>query len=327
MKRPDTERPVAALSRPHPRPFCDSVAAVKAKDEQGFTWPDGSGAWTTDDVPDEGRYSSRSLLGQGGMGRVHLAWDPRLRREVALKRPKGGASDPMSARLIREARVAAALEHPGIVRVYDAGEEPDGTPWYTMELIRGRSLRDLLDHPASDEGRIAYLPALIAACEAVAYAHQAGVVHRDLKPDNVMIGTFGQVQIVDWGLARPMDSERGWTQILSGMEETAEGTFLGTPGYMSPEQIEGGEVGPSADVWALGLLLYEVIGGERAFSAPSSREVLAQVLAGPPRSLAALAPDADPELHGIVDRCLRREPRERFTRRRRAVVPPCAPGR
>ncbi|MFT7521144.1 MAG: serine/threonine protein kinase, partial [Kiritimatiellia bacterium] len=244
------------------------------------------------------------------MGRVHLAWDPRLRREVALKQPLDGASHEVQQRLVREARVAASLQHPGIVRVYDSGESAQGTPWYTMELIRGKSLREHIDEAEDTKARLNLLPALLAVCEAVAYAHNSGIIHRDLKPDNLMIGAFGQVQVVDWGLARPVDE--GWTQILSNVNHTTDGAAMGTPAYMSPEQIEGDNVGPASDVWSIGLLLYELISGQRAYSAPTAREVLVQVLAGPPKPLKLVTPNADPGLVALVERCLQSDPNDRW---------------
>jgi hypothetical protein len=196
------------------------------------------------------RYVELDQLGAGGMGEVALVHDRRLERELAYKRAPLDRSDPeAAARLGREAQITAGLDHPGIVAVYDAGLDDDGRPFYTMRAVRGRSLAQ---HLAADPGALArrtLVRQLLAVCEAIGYAHERGVIHRDLTPANVMLGDFGEVQVVDWGLA-----------VRRGEDIVERGA--GTPGYMSPERRAGRSAGgePTSDVWALGTMLREVAG-------------------------------------------------------------------
>lgn len=240
------------------------------------------------------RYIALARLGEGGMGQVSLALDSRLRRQVALKVPRGPAS---RARLAREAFITAQLEHPGIVTVYDAGTQKDGTPFYTMRLVRGRSLEERLVEQSGEPP----LRALIAACEAVGFAHDAGVVHRDLKPANIMVGDFGETVVVDWGLA------------LTRAELDAdahEGEVAGTPGYMSPEQRRGEPPDPRSDVWSLGAILYRMLSGHPP-GAGSTRPD-AQSALGPIAPLTTAAPNAPRELVAIADRALAPDPQARY---------------
>lgn len=187
------------------------------------------------------RYERRQLVGVGGMGRVSVAYDRVLGREVALKEPGPGHGPA----LLEEARRAAALEHPGIVPVFDLGVGPDGAPWYTMRLLRGRPLEEALHAEPDLSGRLGWLRAVLAACEAVAYAHARGVVHRDLTPSNLLLGDLGEACVADWGLAA-----------LSGAHGAG-----GTPGYRAPEQEAGGAVDARADVYALGAVLFRLCAG------------------------------------------------------------------
>jgi serine/threonine protein kinase len=196
------------------------------------------------DLPDLAAtpYEILETLGRGGMGTVYRAYDRRLDREVALKVVQlSGSDDEMVDRLLREARILARLEHPGIVPVHDAGRLPDGRAYYAMKRVRG--LR--LDEHARTLARPDRLRAFERVCEAVAFAHAHGVLHRDLKPENIMIGPFGEVLVMDWGVARVND------------ELEAHGTILGTPGYMAPEQARGEveRITERSDVYALGALL------------------------------------------------------------------------
>ncbi len=197
-------------------------------------------------------YEIIETLGRGGMGTVYLARDSRLDREVALKVVQLPEGTGDLERLLREARVLARLEHPGIVPVHDAGLLPDGRAFYAMKRVRGRRL--------DEYARTAPLPERLRAferiCEAVAFAHAHGVIHRDLKPENVMVGPFGEVLVMDWGVAkvRSMQEEPAGRQRSQG--GTAHGTILGTPGYMAPEQERGevDRVDERADVWGVGAL-------------------------------------------------------------------------
>ncbi len=189
------------------------------------------------------RYEEGPALGEGGMGVVHASVDRRLDREVAIKRVLPHGDPALRARLAREARITAGLEHPGIVPIYDAGLDEEGLPFYAMRLVRGRSLASVLESTPAHE-RSPLLRAFLSACEAVAYAHSRGVVHRDLKPANLMVGDFGEVLVVDWGLA------------VSVNDAGCPGD--GTPGYSSPEQLAGQRAQPDDDVHALGVVLREV---------------------------------------------------------------------
>ena len=213
-------------------------------------------------------YEIVETLGRGGMGTVYRAVDHRLDREVALKVVQ--LSDPADIdvdRLLREARVLARLEHPGIVPVHDAGLLPDGRAFYAMKRVRGQRL--------DEHARTLPLPERLRAfqriCEAVAFAHAHGVIHRDLKPENVMVGPFGEVLVMDWGVAKvahlpplPGGVGGGPGEEGRGGEGTAHGTILGTPGYMAPEQERGEveKIDERTDVWALGALLQFLLGGE-----------------------------------------------------------------
>lgn len=242
------------------------------------------------------RYERRGLLGVGGMGRVYAAQDRHLRRDVAIK----VASTPeLTARLAREALITAQLEHPGIVAVYDAGHNADGRPWYTMRLIRGRTLQEQLQRCTGLDDRLGLLGHFQDACQAVAYAHNMGIVHRDLKPANIMVGEFGETQVADWGLARPVDSAvESWDRILTTSAATG---VAGTPRYMSPEQARGESSGCGADVWGLGVVLYEMLSGDKAPEAP-----------GVPPPLERLDGQVPASLVAVARHCLALDPAERY---------------
>jgi len=228
-----------------------------------------------------GRYELVGLLGRGGMGEVHRARDHHLGRDVAIKLLAREASAVrLAERLERESRVLARLEHPGIVPVYDAGALDDGRVYYVMRLVDGVRLDEFARRGAS---RGELLRTLRRVAEAVAFAHGRGIVHRDLKPGNVMIGPFGEVLVLDWGVAKLLAEDSGRPTALptegSGAdgarsapgprtdadialtaELTADGASVGTPGYMAPEQVaQGGEVDVRADVFALGVMLRELL--------------------------------------------------------------------
>jgi serine/threonine protein kinase len=210
------------------------------------------------DVAD--RYEIVDEIARGGMGTVYRAVDRELGREVALKVstvPAGGAD--AQERLMREARVLARLEHPGLVPVHDVGTLPDGRRFYAMKRVRGRRLDE---HFASEPSIPARLRAFERICETVAFAHAHGVIHRDLKPENVMVGPFGEVLVLDWGVARWRDDGSPLAPPSDapapGPGRTAHGTVLGTPGYMAPEQARGEveRTDERTDVYALGAILY-----------------------------------------------------------------------
>jgi eukaryotic-like serine/threonine-protein kinase len=219
------------------------------------------------DAPDLAgtKYELRGRVGRGGMGTVWRAFDRELGREVALKVMNGPDPRPGGeARLRTEAQVLARLEHPGLVPVHDLGVLPDGRMFYAMKLVRGRRLDE---HARDLRSPAARLRVFERICEAVAFAHAHGVIHRDLKPQNVMVGPFGEVLVLDWGVAKVLaDPEPASPLAFAGAAPpevdadaatlTAAGTVLGTPGYMAPEQARGeSAVGVAADVYALGALL------------------------------------------------------------------------
>lgn len=268
-------------------------------------WSVADVSWAPGGAPaaGDGRYDRRSLLGAGGMGRVHVARDARLGRDVAIKEAHP-AADPAAAdaRLNREARIAALLEHPSIVPVYDAGESPGGRPWYVMRLVRGRSLDEAIGAAGSLPERLGLMRHYLATCEAVAYAHHLGVVHRDLKPANVMVGEFGETQVVDWGLARLRGEAEGvWVPTVGDVPHaTVAGSVMGTPAYMSPEQAQGLPADERSDVYGLGATLYHLIAGRAPVPG-----ALAERLRGE-------APDAPPELLAIVERAMAADPARRY---------------
>lgn len=261
-------------------------------------------------VLDSERYETRSLLAEGGMGRVHLVYDRRLRREVALKsiRPGGEGAD---VGLAREVWITAQLEHPNIVPIYDAGENGAGAMYYTMRLIRGRTLEEVLQQAPSLDLRLRWVRHFLAACEAVAYAHKNGIVHRDLKPQNILVGEFGETQVADWGVAKPLDTPEGqvWTSLVlpEGVCQPVDGQIIGTPTYMAPEQALGHPPTPAVDVFSLGAILYRLVCGQPPYSGATASEVLAKVRHDPVVSLEYRAPDAPRELCAIAMRATCRD--------------------
>ena len=211
--------------------------------------------WLSDDKLDHllgvvgARYAFVKELGRGGMGAVYLAEDRELDRLVAIKvlnTPE--ATDELRARMIREAQIIARLEHPGIVPVHDAGTLPDGRIFYAMKYVRGSRLDEYAAQRPSLNDRLRKFQAV---CDAVAFAHAHGVIHRDLKPQNIMIGSFGEVLVMDWGVAKIRDDAR-----QSAVYNTSDGTVIGTRDYMSPEQARGEvEIDERADVYSLGVVL------------------------------------------------------------------------
>jgi serine/threonine-protein kinase len=248
----------------------------------------------------EARYQTGELLGQGGMGEVRLSVDKRIGRAVALKllKPEAGRRAKLRARFLFEAKVQGQLEHPSIVPVYDIGTRADGSDFFTMKRVHGRTLHDVLKSLRhGDKGtqlawsRRRLLTALQQVCQAVEFAHRRGVVHRDLKPANIMLGSLGEVSILDWGCAklhdfdaalRPAPEARAaLTEARLSSEETGVGEVLGTPGYMSPEQVAGDPtVDGRTDVFALGAILFETLTFFHLVPGQSSEQVNMTTLRG-----------------------------------------------
>ena len=292
-------------------------------------------------APDE-RYEARKMLGEGGMGEVRLCADRVIGREVAMKvvLDRHRARTDVRRRFEREARVQGQLEHPAIVPVYDFGRDLAGRAFFTMRRVRGITLQDVLDGLRARDEAIAaeytrhkLLAAFVRVCLAIQYASEHGVLHRDLKPANVMLGRHGEVYVLDWGLAKvrgaldvsspkvpsaeevdlvPPSSKRG----ISGVTgtDTAVGSVLGTPQYMSPEQIRGEDLDPSSDVYALGAILFEILTLEPLHGDGTVAQILHRALHGADAraSLRAPARDVPPELEAACVRAAAREPRARY---------------
>ncbi len=250
------------------------------------------------------------------MGRILIARDVRLGREVALKELL--ASDAhLAARFEREARITANLGHPGIVSVHEAGTWPSGAPYYVMRLVTGRPLDQVIAGLDDLPARLALLPNLIAVADALAYAHARRIIHRDLKPGNVLLGEYGDTVVIDWGLARELDTPEpaGAPPAPARPPKpgaTVAGEVMGTPAYMPPEQARGEAVDQRADVYALGAMLYHLLAGRTPYRARSVEDALQQVILGPPRALAELAPEAPPDLVTVVAKAMAREPADRY---------------
>jgi serine/threonine-protein kinase len=238
------------------------------------------------------RYTERHLLGRGGMGEVHLRRDAWLGRDVAVKTltPERASLGVARARFLREARLQGQLEHPAIVPVYDVGTDERGHEYFTMKRVTGRTLEDVLAD--GDFPRTRLLGLFRQVCLAIDYAHARGVVHRDLKPANVMIGDFGEVYVLDWGLAKALGMGSGIDERAYGRGETLSGHMMGTPGYMAPEQIDSAnDADDRADVYALGAILFEILTGEPLHEGAAVGELVRST-----KAVAAKPSDRAPEL-------------------------------
>jgi serine/threonine-protein kinase len=269
------------------------------------------------DRPSLPDYDLGSRIGQGGMGEVLLGHDKTIGRDVAIKRLRRGVDSPHAVgRFLREARIQARLEHPSIVPVHSLGRDRSGDPFFTMKLLVGMTLADSLaaaEPPTLQE----LLRSLVDVCRAIELAHARGVVHRDLKPQNIMLGNFGEVYVLDWGVARIVDEREavgaaGDVTTLDGLTEA--GALFGTPGYMAPEQVEGSaSIGPPADIYALGAILFEILTHEALH--PSGKRAFASTLGDLDPSAARRRPDLSipPELDQLCATALDRDPDRRPT--------------
>ncbi|HEY0592704.1 MAG TPA: protein kinase [Thermoanaerobaculia bacterium] len=256
-----------------------------------------------------GRYRVLRPLGAGGMGEVYVAEDARLGRQVAVKVIRGSlpSSETARARFEQEARAASALTHPNIVTIYDIGDANE-QPFIVMELLDGRSLRDLLRAPL-ESGDLFRLAAQIA--DALAATHERGIVHRDLKPENVFVTKEGNAKILDFGVARIRHAAA--SEESPTLEQlTTRGSAIGTVGYMAPEILAGQPADFRADVFSLGSMLYEMAAGRRAFEGETLMAVVSATLRRDPAPLAAVRPDLPSSFCAIVERCLRKEPSDRY---------------
>ena len=305
--------------------------------------------------PEQARYRVMGEIARGGMGRILEVWDRDLRRKLAMKVMQGGderqpretpSGEESTAlpRFLEEAQISGQLEHPGIVTVHELGIDRDGRIFFTMPLIRGKNLKRIFDLVARrEEGwtRTRALGVLLKVCEAMAFAHEKGVIHRDLKPANVMVGRFGEVHVMDWGLARVLGrpDDRDPLARASASENvslirteraderecdpatphlTMEGDVMGTPSFMSPEQARGeiAQMDRRADVYALGAMLYHLLAGRAPYCEPGTRPdaatVWRRVKEGPPDPVHELVRDVPAELHSICEKAMARLPESRY---------------
>jgi serine/threonine protein kinase len=282
-------------------------------------------------------YRPEREIARGGMGRIVAAEDLRLGRAVALKE----LIDPVAeqrGRFQREALITARLQHPGIVPVYEAGRWPSGAPFFAMKLVSGRPLDRVIADATTLADRLALLPRLAAAADAIAYAHSKRVIHRDLKPANVLIGEFGETVVIDWGLAKSLDDVDALESLRPAARPvrparpaaptaapgparpddhtastlTIAGSVMGTPAYMAPEQARGEPVDQRADVFALGAMLYHLLAGVPPYHARTATEVIAAAAASKVRPLAEREPGAPADLAAIVERAMAAYPGERY---------------
>lgn len=292
-----------------------------------------------DETPRGPHYVLIGVAGKGGMGTVHIARDTELLRHVALKQldPQADAFGDLAERFVREAQITAQLDHPNVVPVHALERAPDGTPAYTMKLVEGRTFQSLIE-TARDQHEMLGAPDdahalptrlehFLKVCDAVAYAHEKGVIHRDLKPANLMLGRHNEVYVMDWGLCRllrqPDDAPAAGRSAMSsspevsgGASETQAGFVIGTPKYMPPEQAQGRnrDLDARSDQCALGLILYELVTLAAPYEGRSAREVLANAAAGRRRAVAhAVRGVRVPrELRAIVERATAPEPARRY---------------
>jgi serine/threonine-protein kinase len=231
-------------------------------DDEGATEPDpGASRRRARERLSEARYHLGDAIGKGGMGEVLNARDVHLHREVAIKRIRNeDPSDRATDRFLREARIQGRLDHPAIVPVYELGQDASGRPFFAMKKLTGTTLAQILDGPSAEASREKLLRAFADVCLAVAFAHSRGVIHRDLKPQNIMLGDFGEVYVIDWGVAKLAGEIERTESGESDEMATGDGIAIGTPGYMAPEQIkDSASIDERADIYSLGCVLFEIL--------------------------------------------------------------------
>ena len=302
----------------------------------------------------ESRYTLQDEVARGGMGAILKVWDENLRRDLAMKvvlKPGGGSEaasvddvDPKQLkRFLEEAQVTGQLDHPGVVPVHALGLDKNGAIYFTMRLVRGRDLQKIFELVQSGEegwSTTRALGVMLKVCEAMAYAHSKAIIHRDLKPANIMVGRFGEVYVMDWGLARvlghddvhdmridvpdpkvqshsDLDVREKFAELDASLK-TMDGDIVGTPSYMPPEQARGrqAEIGPAADIYAIGAMLYHLLAGSVPYVLEGEKlsplATLRRVLEGAPPPLVEMNADVPGELEAITEKAMQREPAERY---------------
>ncbi|HEU4939160.1 MAG TPA: serine/threonine-protein kinase [Vicinamibacterales bacterium] len=258
-----------------------------------------------------GPYELLESLGQGGGGEVYRPWDPRLRRDVAVKiLHERSVTDPDKLRrFVAEARAASALNHPNIVTVFDVSIDHD-CPFIASELIDGRPLRDSMRGGRVPLKRVLDLATQIA--DGLAAAHEAGIVHRDLKPENIMVTRAGRAKILDFGLTAQNSAVSARTTPSSNLTETDDGLRVGTVPYMSPEQARGGASDFHSDQFSFGLILYEMLTGQAAFGRETPAATLHAIINDDLPPMAAIGGRTPAQLRWIIERCLAKDPADRY---------------
>jgi len=251
-------------------------------------------------------------LGEGGMGEVYRATDTTLDREVALKilPPELAGSQERLERFQREAKTLAALDHPNIVTIHTV-EEAKGVHFLTMQLVKGKPVSKLI--PKGGLRLERFFEIAIPLSEALAAAHEQGVVHRDVKPANVMVGDDGRVKVLDFGLAKlRQEAQAAVATDLPTEPLTEEGRIVGTMPYMSPEQLEGREIDARSDIFSLGVMLYEMATGERPFGGDTSVSLISAIVKDTPSAVDAVRQDLPHHLGRVIAHCLEKSPRRRY---------------
>lgn len=337
--------------------YLQSVYGNAVKSESGARTPGGATAETTETPPaDPHRYQFRGRIESGGMGVVWRVFDKNLRRHLAMKMMKEPLSTSPGAgtsrttmqerRFIEEAHITGQLDHPGIVPVHELSQDTSRRAFFTMKLVRGRDLKNIFEElyqngAEPDSAAIArLLRVLLKVCDALSYAHDKGVIHRDLKPANIMVGRFGEVHVMDWGVARVLQKKDLFDMRIAGAPATdsvlfsgrrdlresdpdsplitMDGSVVGTPAYMAPEQAMGmlDRVGIASDIYSLGAVLYHLLSGTMPYVAPgarmSQRALLVAVVQGPPPSPSTIRPGLPAQLIAICEKAMSRDPAGRY---------------
>lgn len=260
-----------------------------------------------------GRYEIRSMIGAGGMGEVYLANDPKIGRNVAIKVLPSGLSENKErlARFEQEAQAAGALNHPNILAIYDVDSE-NGTTYVVSELLEGETLRDALGGAAMQVRRALDYAQQVA--QGMAAAHEKGIIHRDLKPENLFVTKDGRVKILDFGLAKLVETDDAGasSDLPTRRVNTDAGAIMGTAGYMSPEQLRGTSVDPRTDIFSFGSVLYEMLAGRKAFQRDSTADTISAILREDPPELSDTNSNVNPGLERVVRRCLEKNREQRF---------------